>query len=114
MARQRFFKGMAIGAVVGGFVTLLDKDTRNDVWSDVKSAGKRSRFYVQHPSEVMNEVRDFYESSTFQLSSKANSVLAVLTQIQETLDKLSQLEANKGSVESVYSSDTVYDKNSVH
>ncbi|WP_028784889.1 YtxH domain-containing protein [Thalassobacillus devorans] len=92
MKEHKFWKGMIIGAVVGGAVTLLDKDTRNYVWNGTKQAGRSAKSYTSNPSEAIRQLRLQYNHLTNRVADGAKDVLEVLNKVEALLDKVSEWE----------------------
>lgn len=91
MSEQKFVKGMIIGAVAGGLITLIDKNTRDNVCMRPKGTGGRANYYIQHPSEAVHEVRECYDKMASDLSKGADEALGTLSQVQATLEKVSEI-----------------------
>lgn len=92
MEEHKFWKGVVIGAVIGGAVTLLDKDTRNYVWGSTKQAGRSAKSYSSNPSEAIRQLRLQYNQLTNRLADGAKDILEVLNKVEELLDKVSEWE----------------------
>lgn len=63
MSRSNLWKGLVYGAVAGGVIALLDKDTRSYTMEQTRDAGRKCRSYVKHPSEAIHNLRMCYEGS---------------------------------------------------
>lgn len=55
---KKFFGGMLLGAIVGGAITLLDKETRKTVFANVKKTGSNVTYYIKNPQVVVDQVKD--------------------------------------------------------
>ncbi|GGD04670.1 hypothetical protein GCM10007216_39110 [Thalassobacillus devorans] len=92
MNEHKFWKGVMIGAVIGGAVTLLDKETREYVFSSTKRAGVSVKSYTSNPSEAIRELRLKYNQLTNRVADGAKDILEVLNKVEELLDKVSEWE----------------------
>ncbi len=57
MAANKFVKGMLIGALVGGALTLLDKETREDVLKKGKNLWENLGETVKNPKETVGKIK---------------------------------------------------------
>ncbi|WP_085505487.1 hypothetical protein [Thalassobacillus devorans] len=92
MKEHKFWKGVMIGAVIGGAVTLLDKETREYVFNSTKQAGVSAKSYTSNPSEAIRELRLKYNQLTNRVADGAKDILEVLNKVEELLDKVSEWE----------------------
>ncbi|MDL4841825.1 hypothetical protein [Aquibacillus rhizosphaerae] len=83
---SKFLKGIVIGAAVGGLATLLDRNTRTQVWNKLQTTCSSTSYYMKHPSEGVHFVRNGYEELSGSLSKAINSTVDVLVQLQEIID----------------------------
>ncbi|WP_226035372.1 YtxH domain-containing protein [Aquibacillus saliphilus] len=95
MSNRKLIRGIIIGAAVGGLVTMFDRNTRNDVLDQLKTSSRTANNYVKNPSEAFYNLRNSYETISTDLTRGINSVLTILTQVQETLDSISQAEVTE-------------------
>lgn len=57
MSSSKFVKGMMIGALIGGAITLLDKDTRRDLAQKSKKVGANVKKSLSNPKETIQKVQ---------------------------------------------------------
>lgn len=55
---KKFWQGMFWGALAGGAVTLLDKDTRQAVKDNCQKAGKNIAYVLKNPEEITGQVKE--------------------------------------------------------
>lgn len=60
--RNKLVDGMLIGALIGGAISLLDKNTRTTVIHNGKCVGGKLKYAIQHPQEIADSVRNQIES----------------------------------------------------
>ncbi|WP_222599239.1 hypothetical protein [Aquibacillus kalidii] len=92
LKNNKLVQGMALGALVGGLLALLDRDTRNDVWNKVKTTQASTRYYAKNPSEGFQSLREGYINISSNISNGVTGALDILAKIQETLDSVSKLD----------------------
>ncbi|PLS05795.1 YtxH domain-containing protein [Neobacillus cucumis] len=70
--KNQFWKGMLLGAVAGGVLSLLDKDTREAMKENVIKTSSKVSYIVRHPGEVTEKVKETAEKikSTFETVSE--------------------------------------------
>lgn len=69
MGKQKLVKGIIFGAVIGGLVSLGDRDTRRYVRSKCQVTKQRAQFYIKNPSDLVRELNQFYQKGSEQLST---------------------------------------------
>lgn len=57
MGKNLFLRGMFYGAIVGGALSLLDKQTRQAAKGNVKKAYEQVSYVIRHPSEVTENIK---------------------------------------------------------
>ncbi len=77
MSKSKLLPFVAIGAIVGAAISMLDKTTRDHTVSTVKNATSTVKYYTQNPEELENLV-----------ASKVEQLQAVYTKNQETINSL--------------------------
>ncbi len=55
---NKLVRGMFVGALVGAVVSLLDKQTRDDVIETSKSISSKLKGFVEDPTALTTEVRE--------------------------------------------------------
>jgi gas vesicle protein len=95
MSDNKLFKGIVCGAVIGGALTMLDKNTRNTVVNKTKYAKKQMQYYSKNREElkttIQNQVtkwKSFYEqfaSDATYISQKVNEVKVMTPQVKTLL-----------------------------
>ncbi|MBW3112747.1 MULTISPECIES: hypothetical protein [Bacillaceae] len=61
MGSNKFFKGVMLGAVAGGLLSLLDRSTRQEVGSTLKNSGTYISTYSKNPQQLIESSREVYE-----------------------------------------------------
>ncbi|MBP2241843.1 gas vesicle protein [Cytobacillus eiseniae] len=85
MGKSLFWKGVILGAVAGGALSLLDKSTRQTVASNCKKTTSEISYYVKHPNVVVNQIKE--------VSSKIkNTVEQVTSEVAFIADRVEELQ----------------------
>jgi gas vesicle protein len=79
MGTKRFVKGLIFGAMAGGVITLLNKETREDVMNSTKKSGEFIGRYARNPQLLMDSSKEVYEK-----------VRETAKQIEEDMDFINQ------------------------
>ena len=53
MSKSKFWKGVLFGAIAGGALSLLDRDTRTTVVAGCQKTTEKITYYVKHPQEAV-------------------------------------------------------------
>lgn len=87
MGSNKFWKGILMGALAGGAISLLDRDTRQSVLEGVKKGAKGVSYYITHPSETAEMIRE----KTQQLRTTVEQVSEDVSFIAEKVDELREV-----------------------
>jgi len=90
MGKNKLFIGMAVGAVVGGLVTLFDKPTRAYTKRKVQDASNKTKAAIQNPSEMIQNVQTSFNRFNDTFQNGANNAINALEQVESTVDKFSK------------------------
>ncbi|KAB8129353.1 hypothetical protein F9U64_15195 [Gracilibacillus oryzae] len=84
MGKELLVKGMITGAVVGGLLTLFDRDTRKYVGTKCIQSKDSIRYYAQHPADFVHQVNSTYQKCSHLLMKGLNQAENALQQLEET------------------------------
>ncbi|MFD2629396.1 YtxH domain-containing protein [Oceanobacillus kapialis] len=87
MGNRKLVFGVLIGALVGGAITLFDRETRH--YSRMKLASFKSgtQSVLHNPSDAVRKVRVAFDTFNQNFSSGAQSTINALEQVETTLKK---------------------------
>lgn len=88
MGKQLLCKGIIIGAVAGGLITLFDEDTRRYASRKLSESKDSAGYYVKHPSDALNQFNHGYQKASKQISAGLSSVLSILNQLEEVTNSV--------------------------
>ena len=92
MKNNKMVMGVLIGALVGGLMTLLDKETRSTTMAQCKNAKTKTNYYVKHPSEAVKNARVACNQFNDTFNNSADSAINALEQVETTIDRLTNKE----------------------
>ncbi len=84
MGSNKFFKGVMFGALAGGLLSLLDRTTRQEVGSSLKSSGQYISSYSKNPQQLVDSSKQVYEK----LRATADQVSKDIQFISEKVDEI--------------------------
>ena len=90
VGRNKLFRGIIIGAVVGGIVALFDKDARGYAKSKAADTSTTTKYYLKNPSEAIHNVRMTVDRLNRDLTKGVESTVNALEQVEDTLEKLTK------------------------
>lgn len=86
-SQNRFLKGIVLGAIAGGAISLLDRETRKSVVESCKRGTKEVSYYLSHPNEIAEQIRE----KTHKLRTTVEQVSEDVTYIAEKVEELREV-----------------------
>ncbi|MDZ5473533.1 YtxH domain-containing protein [Bacillus sp. 31A1R] len=84
---NRFWKGVFFGAIAGGAVALLDRETRQAVVENCKKTSSDVSYYIKNPNEMVEQVRE----TTQKIKTTFEQVSEDVSFIAEKVDELREV-----------------------
>jgi gas vesicle protein len=95
--KNQFWKGMLLGALAGGAISLFDKQTRQIMKENVQKTSSKVTYILRHPGETAGKIRSTFEQVSEDISYLVDKVeeLRELTPqvkdiVKETKDSFSK------------------------
>src|SRR3954452_23672934 len=85
--RNQFWKGMLFGALAGGVISLLDKETREAMKANVLNISNQTAYIVKHPREIAQQVKD----SAIRIKETIEEISEDVSYISGKVDELREL-----------------------
>ena len=85
--KNQFWKGMLLGAIAGGALTLLDKDTREVMRDNVKKTSGKVGYILRHPDEISEKLM----GTAAKIKSTFETVNEDISFISEKVEELREL-----------------------
>ncbi|WP_373895360.1 YtxH domain-containing protein [Virgibacillus natechei] len=95
MSKRKLFLGVVSGAVVGGLVTLFDRETRHYAKNKLTTVKSSTTYMVKNPSETVHNIRVALNSLNDNLSSGSSNLMNALEQVEDSLEKVTNKNENK-------------------
>jgi gas vesicle protein len=83
MGKQLLLKGLITGVVVGGLLTLLNRDTRQYVNGKCLQSKENIRYYMKHPADFVHQINSTYQKCSSQLTNGLTQAVEILQQLEE-------------------------------
>jgi gas vesicle protein len=84
MGKSKFLKSVIVGAAVGGLLSLLDRNTRQEVTTSIKNSGEYLTKYSKNPQLVIDSSKEIYQK----LRVTADQVSQDIHFINEKVDEI--------------------------
>ncbi|MBG9449558.1 hypothetical protein ABE67_09590 [Cytobacillus firmus] len=97
MGKSLFWKGVLYGALAGGALSLLDKSTRETVFDNCRKTSSNVGYYLKHPSEAVNQVKDVsnkVKTAIDQVSEDVAFITGTVEEIREMAPEVTQIVQN--------------------
>ena len=92
--RNKLVEGIVIGAIIGGAVSLFDKETRSSVIQGSKKLKDKTTTLIQHPELVTDTVKEKYETirtTIEQFSEDVSFVAGKVEKLKETTPQVMEI-----------------------
>ncbi|MFP7735683.1 YtxH domain-containing protein [Priestia aryabhattai] len=92
--RNKLVEGIVIGAIIGGAISLFDKETRNSVIQGSKKLKDKTTTLIQHPELVTDTVKEKYETirtTIEQVSEDVSFVAGKVEKLKETTPQVMEI-----------------------
>lgn len=92
--RNKLVEGIVIGAIIGGAVSLFDKETRSAVIQGSKKLKDKTTTLIQHPELVTHTVKEKYETirtTIEQVSEDVSFVAGKVEKLKETTPQVMEI-----------------------
>lgn len=100
MKNNKMVIGVLVGALVGGLITLFDRDTRSTTKAQCKNAKNKTYYYLKHPSEAVKNARVACNDFNNTFNKSADSAINALEQVETTIDQLTNKKESTKEIES--------------
>ncbi len=88
MGKRTLCTGIIVGAVVGGLVTLTNKEARDYAKAKLSVMKAEAKYCLSNPSQAVRHLRQSFDQFNHKFSSGADSAINALEQVEHTLDKV--------------------------
>ena len=88
MGKKTLLSSIVIGAVVGGAVSLFNKETRQYVSELTERSADQASYYVKNPNEAIGTLKGTIRDVTETIDSNMDGAINTLDQVGSTLGKV--------------------------
>lgn len=91
---NKFWKGMLWGALAGGAISLLDKQTRIIMKKNCTKAVKKVSFAIQNPEEVSNKMKEKvtrFKAAVEEVSEDISYISGKVEELRETTPQVAKM-----------------------
>lgn len=90
MGAKKFWTGIIAGAVVGGLVSLCNKEARLYVKEVANSTGDKALYYINNPTEAVKNIKEMAQFVDDKISENKKGAFNALEQVENTLEKVTK------------------------
>lgn len=91
---KNLWKGMFWGALAGGAVSLLDKDTRMAAMEGCQKAAKSVTHIIKNPDELTNQVKETaqkWKTTVEEVGEDISFIVSKVDELRETTPKVTKM-----------------------
>jgi len=88
MGKRTFWSGIIVGAIVGGAVSLFNRDARSYVKELSEQTADQVSYYAQNPTEAVDGVKNTVLFVTDTIERNSSGAMNTLDQVENTLNKV--------------------------
>jgi hypothetical protein len=88
MGKRKLLISMATGAIVGGLISLFDKETRNYTKGKLSNVKSTAAYAIKNPSEAVHQLQDTFDAMSEKFTTGTESAINAFDQVQQTLGKI--------------------------
>jgi gas vesicle protein len=91
---KKFWKGMFWGALAGGAVSLLDKDTRQAVKENFQKAGENIAYVIKNPDEIADQVKEKaikWKTTVEEIGEDMSYLASKVEELKETTPQVTRM-----------------------
>ncbi|PMC36693.1 hypothetical protein CJ195_14795 [Bacillus sp. UMB0899] len=88
---NKLVRGMLVGALVGGVISLLDKKTREDVMTTSRVVSTKIKGYVEDPALLTNEVKETFETVKGSIQEVSEDITFINEKVKELKETTPQV-----------------------
>ncbi|MEH7273979.1 YtxH domain-containing protein [Neobacillus vireti] len=92
MGKNLFLRGMIYGAIAGGALSLLDKQTRHAMKVNVKKVYEQVSYVVHHPSELTENVKETAEKIRNTIEQVSEDISYITGKVDELRELTPQVK----------------------
>lgn len=111
MGKSLFWKGVFLGAIAGGALSLFDKDTRQAVAANCKKTTGEISHYIKHPNEAISQVKELTSKVKSTIEQVTSDVSFIASKVDELKEGTSENTGLDDDFDEAYKEWPIEDKN---
>lgn len=111
MGKSLFWKGVFLGAIAGGALSLFDKDTRQAVAANCKKTTGEISHYIKHPNEAISQVKEMTNKVKSTIEQVTSDVTFIASKVEELKEGTSENTGLDDDFDESYKEWPIEDKN---
>ncbi|WP_102347775.1 YtxH domain-containing protein [Bacillus sp. Marseille-P3661] len=89
---NKLLKGMAVGAVVGAAISLLDRETRLSTTTNIKKYGGKLWSYAKNPEETITSLVNQVTNARNKIEELSEDVLFIMDKVNDIKETTEQVK----------------------
>lgn len=81
--KNQFWRGMLLGALAGGAISLLDKQTREVMYENVQKTTRKVTYVLKNPGEVTEKVKEAAEKLKTTVKQVSEDISYITDKVEE-------------------------------
>jgi len=81
--KNQFWRGIILGAIAGGAISLIDKHTREVVTENVQKTTSKISFYLRNPGEITDKVKETAEKVKTTVKQVSEDISYLTDKVEE-------------------------------
>jgi len=90
MGGKNFWTGVISGAVLGGLISLSNKDARNYAKNLANNTAERVVYFTKNPAELVGNLKQTVQLIDEKVSENRESAFNAIEQVDKTINKISK------------------------
>lgn len=91
---NKFWKGILWGAIAGGAISLLDKQTRTIMKENCSKAAKNVSYVIKNPEEITNKVKEKavrFKTAVEEVTEDISYISGKVEELRETTPQVAKM-----------------------
>lgn len=88
MGKKNLITGVVIGAIVGGAVSLIKKETRDYVKTEISLAKDQMGYIVKNPTHSIRKIQETILETAEKAASSLDGTLNAVDQVESTINEI--------------------------
>ncbi len=95
MGKRNLITGVVLGAIAGGVVSLVSKDTRNYVTEQISLGKDQIGYIVQNPAQSIRKIQSTLIETAESAANSLDGTLNAVDQVENTINDIRKEDQKK-------------------